>query len=233
MGIKRDAIINVVFAGIRIVMLLWVLRVASQVFPAALLGAFLLARRIGMTGANLLQLGISQTIRRYLAIHATESRVKQAYVIFAVYFWIILGFVAVAVLMFAGTDLASWAFPVTSGAKQLFVWTVGLAVGVVLHFIASSILLAERRMALFNLHELFDTGLLLMLPLLYWGSSAIPAEVIRFQTIGMVFLSCVVVGLYVWMMQGESMESAPPPSALAVTYVGYGFPRGAVSFLDM
>ena len=194
--LKRDVAVNAIFAVLKIAFLLWVIRIAGAVFLPATLGLFLLARRISATGANLLQLGMSQTLRRRISMNVEDVAVKRAYVVVALLMWLGLALGLAIALPSFEKPLAAWLFPSAPGSEPLAFLTGLLLLGIVLSFIASSILVAERRMVRANIVGVLNISGFLILVLLWKGNDATPVGVLQFQAVAMAALSLVVVGAY-------------------------------------
>lgn len=231
--LKRDVVVNLVFACVKILALMWVIRLAGFYFAPSALGLFLLARRLSSTGANLLQLGMSQTLLRYVSLNAAHPGVKLAYVLLAALGWLGVTLVAVPAFYALHGTLTAYCYPRASDGPALTSWTGLLLLATVLNFVVYSTFLAERRMILANVTELLNASGFLLLALLWSGPRATPLGTLQFQAVAVVGLSLAALVLYLapkWRATWPAVGAWPPA---ARTFLSYGLPRGAITFLEM
>jgi hypothetical protein len=231
--LKRDVAINLVFTAIKVVGLLWITRMAGLMFIPAALSLFLLSRRFSGTAANFLQMGISQTIKRYVPMNGGDSGLRFIYVTLATLFCISLTLIVLPISYLTRDFLAEWFFPGTTESSMLAFWTMVLVLASVLHFVVYSTLTAERRMILANVTELMSASGYLLLALIWFGKNAQPTDLIRFQSVAMIVQSVVVIFGYLMSLYGAPRLALGVWRQVAVEFVRYGVPRGAITFLDM
>jgi len=77
--LKQDIALNTFFSFFIALSMMWVVKKAGSVFSPAALGIFLLSRRLAETMASFLQLGTSQTLRRYLPM-TEDSSIQLLYI---------------------------------------------------------------------------------------------------------------------------------------------------------
>ncbi len=231
---RLGVVINTSFAVVRLAALLWVIRRAALIFAPETLGVFLLARRLASTSAHVLQLGSSQTLLRYLST-SDSSAIRRRYVAVTCAGWIGLVSITFAAFLPIRSWVAASVFPGLEEAISLTWWTFMLSIASVLGFIAYSTLLAERRLILANLVELMSVSGLLLLGLFWSRSVPTPAALVRFQTLGLVFLSVVAVATYLIATRRPESRSDPAPTWTEAgrVLVAYGFPRGGIAALDI
>jgi hypothetical protein len=230
--IKKDIAINLFFAVTKIIILLWVVRISSSIFDSTVLGAFLLARKYSSTGATFFQLGFSQTLLRYISMNVTDKTLKRVYVLWPVHVWMIL--LAIFVLVFPSIrdGLAAWLFPNTYEHELLTLWTGILLFVLILHYIVSAALMAERCIVIANVFTLMNVGGFLLVVLWWQEQSATPVGVLRFQTSAMASLSLVVLAVYLYHLRSSPWPEGQIWLRVGLTFVSYGIPRSAVTFLD-
>jgi hypothetical protein len=231
--LKQDVVVNLVFAVIKVVALMWAIRIAGMVFLPAILGLFLLARRLSSTGAHLFQLGMSQTLLRYVSMSVEDAGLKRSYVLLAVLVWLVL--IAVFTPVFYGFrgPLANWFFPNTEGNEAVAFWTGMLLLTTVIHFVTHSILVAELRMVSANVIALMNISGFLLLALLWRGEDATPVGILQFQALAMAALSLGVVVAYLIELRGAPWLDRRIWGTVSRVFIYYGLPRGAITFLDM
>lgn len=231
--IKKEVAINVVSAVLKAAALMWMIRLAGQIFSPVALGVFLLARQVGAALGNGFQLGASQTILRYVSMKGDRQAAKRRYVSFGVLGWIAIYLVVTLISLFFGESLALYVFKETASAGALFFWIVQLALAIALSFIGYATLVAERFMIRANLFDVMNaTGFLLAI-LVFHSNGLLPVEVIRFQAVSVLILSLVSLLWYVGGVRGLFSLSAKLYGRMGRLFISYGAPRGVVAFLDV
>jgi hypothetical protein len=149
--LKRDVVSNVVFSLLVTLSFMWTIRQAGNYLAPVTLGAFLLTRRVADTLANLVQAGTPFTLRRYMPMAAsgTERRRLIGVALFLVG--------TVSALLFALVWIApQWWTRVLLDQQHemgysLTYATILLTVALAMANLASSALLASRRIAAVNM----------------------------------------------------------------------------------
>jgi hypothetical protein len=231
--LKKDIMINLVFAGLKIITLMWVIRLAGINFLPTTLGLFLMARRLSSTGACLFQIGMSQTLLRYISANIGNAEVKLNFSLFALIAWMGGATIFSPVFYVAREFLASWFFPNSAGNGAFAFWTGMLLLAQVLGFVVQSILVAERRMVIANLVELTNVSLFLLIALFVGGKDLTPHRVIQFQTSGIVFLCLCVLVTYIIKLRVAFWPDHREMGVTGRIFLRYGLPRGVITFLDM
>lgn len=228
--LRSDVLVNLVFAVLKAGVLMLLIRVAASNLVALELGLFLFARRFSGTAANLLQCGASQTLLRYVALHASDDRAKRAYTVFALAAWGAAGVLTLVPWALAAGPLARLLFP-AQPAGDLAFWTGGLVVAMVLDFLVRSVLIAERRLVAANLVELLTGGGFALVALGLHLPTV--ADLLRFQAVSIALL-CGATALTI--VRPSARWARPGASewrAVGQAYLVYGLPRGLITFLDM
>jgi O-antigen/teichoic acid export membrane protein len=231
--LKRDVIINLAFAVVKTIALMWVIRQAGEVLLPATLGLFLLARRLASTGANLLHLGIPQTILRYVAIHNAERTVKRHYVSQGLLVWVGLTVICVPILYGLQDWLTHWFFPDAIDGGSLVFWTGILMLATITGFIAYSTAIAGRWMIRANLIELMNTSGFVLLILFWNTANRTPVSIIRLQALCMLLLSLGVILLVVFSSSETRWPEGEERHTIHSNFLHYGLARAPLTFLDM
>jgi len=230
--IKRDVFINLAFGIVKTIALMWVMRLAGEVLMPAALGLFLLVRRLAGTSANLLHLGMPQTILRYVAIHKMEEGVKRYYVSQSILVWIGLTVVCMPALYGLQDRIALWLFPDTIEGGRLVFWTGVLMLATITSFIAYSAVIARRWMLRANTIELMNASGFLILILLWNTTDVSPLSLIRFQAISMLLFSLGVLLMFVISPTRNHSIRREEQRAIQRNFINYGLPRAPLTFLD-
>ncbi|MDB4871639.1 MAG: Na+-driven multidrug efflux pump [Gemmatimonadales bacterium] len=230
---KADIITNVGLSFLVAAASLLVVKGAAKELPATMLGAFLFTRRVADAASSLLQLGTAFVIRREVA---RNTRVDDR-LLFTITGALILAAVAIAVallILSCGPWLASLLFPsLTEGAE--ITRLLGLiTVGLTLHYFASSLLFAQRRIVAANLLQLANTGGWLLAGLYLWRSHVDVVRLLRLQGIASILLGTLVIIAITarFAHEGGRVRNQDIPKALR-EYAAYGLPRAVSPFGEM
>lgn len=209
------------------------IRAADHVLSAAALGLLMLSRRFSSTGSNLVQLGTSQTLLRYVGIHAEEPATKRRYVAFAAWTWIALLALCLPATIVLRDPLARWWFPDTDADGAMAVWSVLLMFSIMAIYIAHSLLLAEQRLVSAGLVAGMENGGFMLGLLLLLGDQSTPLNLVAYQAVGAMVLSAGVVSWYCLRPGGGRGGGAASWRDICSDFVTYGLPRGIITGLDM
>jgi hypothetical protein len=234
--LKKDVLLNIAFAGLNLLALMWVVRVAGIVFSPFALGYFLLSRRISGAGGTLLQLGSSKTLLRYIPINIQDAYTKRNFVVFAGLMWVILSVIFVPIFYLFRDFWAQWLFSEGGVYESIAFWSGILMLATVGSYIAYDILLAERRMVIANIVGLINAAGLVLLPLFLLSSTNQDpqgvVQVLWFQSVGIIILSCLVIFIYLKGLGVPFLPNLLELKATAQVYRDYGLIRTISPFLE-
>ena len=231
--IRLDICINFFFSMVRAISLMWIIRVAGATFNQAVLGSFLLARRNSSTGANLLQLGMAQTIKRNVAKNK-ENDEKKLFVIYALWILFFLGLTSIPLIRLFNNFLSELIYPNTDASSDLVLWTWFLLLALILNFIAVSTYMAERKVVSANIIETMSvSGFLLLALFLLNNASPKPYEILMWQTYGIIIISILFIIFYLNKQNRVKKISVSKKRYIINEFISYGLPRGLITFLDM
>jgi hypothetical protein len=232
--VRLDVAINTSFGLIKLAALLYVIRLASAVYPAEVLGGFLLARRLASTLASLLQLGSSQTLLRYMPM-AASAGARRRYLAVACALWVVVAAIALAALLPARSRVAAWAFPNSVDGPELASWAIASMVASMLGFLAYTTFLSQRQLVIANTIEFMSVSGFLLLPLMWLTEAPTPAALLCFSSVGVMILCSTALAGFFFVDRRPRPEAEPQPSWADVsrTFATYGFPRGGIAALDI
>ncbi|MBN9655050.1 hypothetical protein J0K78_12290 [Halobacillus sp. GSS1] len=231
MKMKFELLINIIFSIIKALCMLWVISKSSGIFTYSFLGIFLLSRRFSSTISNFLQLGMAQTIRRYVSMNL-ENNSRKDYVFFGFLIWIIISICTLPIVLFYDDALAELMF----GEKQyeslgLLTWMVTLSL--ILHYLANSTLFSERKVFLSNIFDLMNSSGFVLIALYIEKLNNSPETVLHFQVIGIISIC------FIYLLSYFSTDFSltlfiknKQFSRLFNTFVKYGSYRGLITFFD-
>lgn len=231
--LKQDAITNVVGGFVVAGTLMWVIRIAGAVFEPALLGFFLLARRMSGLGAHLFQLGMSQTLYRYLPINTDNASSRRGYLSFAALVWLgeVVLFVPLGYAL--RRSLGEWWFPGMEGNALLGFCVVLLGLSSIIHYVVTPILFAARRILLAKVVDLFNMGGSLLFLFLVLRERATPSSALGFQALANIAVTLAILGISLSRLRGAPWPDRETRRGIRLDFVRYGLPRSVITFLDM
>jgi hypothetical protein len=230
--LRREAIANVAIAPLRAIAVAWVIQIAGGAFAPAVLGAFMLARRVASTAASLLQLGASHALKRFVAGAGADAAEKRRYLAAALTLTGIAVSAVIAIVALLAKPLAEFIFTATPRISLIFA-TGALTIGTMASYLPFSWFLAERRIVFANVVEFASTSGFLILAFLVLKGSATPERVLGLQALGMVLVSMgVMTGAYRG-LRDRCSDGAVLTGRAMQDAVAFGAPRSLVSFMDM
>lgn len=234
--VRREMIISLALSGLKILAVLWVIRLADAAFAGGVLGIYLLARRLASTVPNLTGLGVGNALQRYLpALPKGDPRARAL---------LRNGFLAVTCvnvvllgLAFLLSDpLSAWFFPDAGGYDEIArftLWVAALFAIIAVHFLVNGTLLGRRHVLLGQVNDLMTIGGWQLVAFAVLGDPVTPLDLVRFQVIMMTLGSLVTIpALYLWEARGSSWreeERAPAPGRPLLVF---GPTRALVTFMD-
>ncbi|WP_417746814.1 hypothetical protein [Rosistilla oblonga] len=235
--LKREVFINVSFAVAKILGLLLMVRLANDALPS-LIGVFLLSRRVSTTATNLLQLGTSQTVVRYVSMYSEDREKKAAYLTGAVCISALAILVSVPLGFVMREPLAALMYPDQTGKEWVAFWSVAVAAATVLGFLAHSTYLAERRVVIANIVELLNVNGFALLMLGAYRLSTLTEEtmivwLLAVNAIGVFCLSLAMLSYYLYSNVDRHTIFETKWLDVFREILSYGLPRGVTAGLDM
>ena len=231
--IARDVATNILLATGRGLILLVTLSLLTGALSAVALGIFLFARRLASTVANLVQMGMSQTLVRYIPIYLDNASAKRRFTMFA-----FSAATAISILFLLGVGLTSeylgkLIFPGSGESALVVFWGSVIVVGTVFHFIAYAAFIGETRLFVANALEFMNVSGFLLLILL-WNNWALDL-LIALKWLGICNLIMGVAATLSYLLTNRSNTPGPAVGwpQLREGFVLYGIPRGGIAFLDM
>lgn len=209
------------------------IRQADHLLSAEALGLLMIARRLSGTGSSLAQLGVSQTLIRYVGLNARNPATKRRYVVFAAAVWGMLTAIVLPVAFVFQHRLASLCFPGAPAGPAMVVWSTALMLSMIGILVAHSTLLAEQRMVWAGIVTGMEVGGFFLGLLMVLGSRSTPLNLVAGQAIGATALSATVVAWYCQTPARARGADALPWCEIRGDFVTYGLPRGVISGLDM
>ena len=231
--IARDVATNIVLATSRGLLLLVALSLLAGALTPAALGLFLFARRLASTVANLAQMGMSQTLVRYIPMHLDCPSAKFRFTMFAVSMATVISILFLSVVGLTAENLGELIFPNTQDSALVVFWGSVIVVGTVFHFISHAAYIGERRLYVANTLELMNvSGFLLVI--LVWNNFELElVTALKWLGICTLVMGIVATSLYLATNRSNSSGSSIAWPQLREGFVVYGIPRGVIAFLDM
>lgn len=231
--VKLDVATNLVLSLFAAVASLLVVQGATRALPATMLGAFLFTRRIADAASSLFQLGTAFVIRREVARRPDAAD----RLVFGLAGTLLLVGVALAVwcgTVLFGARVGRWLFPGLADAEALTRWLSVIVVGLTLHYFASSLLFAQRRIVAANVLQLANGGGWLLAALWVLGSGADALRLLKLQGIASTALAALVILIVLAQFARGSVAVRwrDMPDAFR-EYASYGLPRAISPFGEM
>lgn len=229
--LKSELVINILFSIIKALCMLWVIGKSADVLSYQLLGIFLLSRRFSSTFSNLIQLGMAQTIRRYVSANL-DKPTRKDYVFNSLILWAAISIFAIPIALFLDGTFSKLIFGDAS-YEFLATLTCLTCLALVLHYVANSTLFAERRVFLSNIFDLMNSSGFIIIAMYIKDIKESPESILLFQVIGIIAICLIYLIIYlksdfslVEFFHNQKYKS------LMKDFRVYGVSRGFVTFLD-
>lgn len=230
-GVRRDLVYNTIGSVLVSAALLLAMRVAGNALTVAAFGILFLVRRVGATGANLLQLGMSQTLTRYLALHEGQPSTQRRFLVFAVVAGALVSIVALPTAWLLREPLSQWWFPGAENGGRLAFWCTVIMVATMANFLAYSSYLARREVLAANIILLCNAQFLLI-GLVLFGREWDVEWLLALDGCGMLAVSSAALAARFLRRRSPDPEPPAPWREVALEYTRYGLPRAALTFMD-
>jgi hypothetical protein len=212
---------------------MWVIREASKLFVPVAFGLFLFTRRVADSISNFLQLGSSQTLRRYLPMY-DDASVQYRHIVVNIAIFVVVATIFCMVLL---VGLPLWTRilnPTNPSDLSLTFWLGIFSATSVLGFFATSILLAFRNIKIANVIDIMNTSGWLLLGLWWQGKNITVISLFIIHSVGVFTLSCAVVAIILIRLHMRQPYSIPWRSYMSCLKesIGYGLPRTLTPFLE-
>ena len=236
--LKRDIALNATLSFFVTFGVMWVVRKAGFVFAPAALGLFLLSRRVIETISNFLQLGTSQTLRRYLPMNESAST-QLLYIMVGLSIFAVVAIIFIVGLVGGLETWASLVFADNLASVSLMFWVGMMALAMVLHYFATSTLLAFRWIIAANLVQLLNSSVWLLVGMWWWKTNTTIEALIRFQAVATATLSVLVMMIVIVLLTARISRSSAGPipwrnyQGILIESLTYGLPRGVSPFLEV
>ena len=234
--LRSDVLITLVFALLKALAVLWSIRLAESLYPAVLLGIYLLSRRVASTLPALTALGVSNTLQRYVPLGGDEPRTNVPLLFAGVVLTIAVNALVFLIYVLLGRSAPGLLLPDTGGydgLRALALWTLIQCALIALHFVLIGALVGKRRMLAANVVDLLVIGGWQILAFSYYGAGASPVIVTRFQALAMIVTT--LPGLALLFLREKSaarLGLSLPERSVWKVFLTYGATRGGVTFLD-
>lgn len=227
-SVRSQLATNVGFSLLKSVSVLLSIRFADMLLAAHVLGLVLLFRRMGSLGGNLLQLGLTQSLRKFyleLADHGERAALWESLVR-----WVV-GACALAILALVlfGESLSGLLF---GQRDAVLSWAFGIYVAsIALSLVAGTSWATEFRFLQYNLIDWLSGSLIFILCLLL--ASSLPQNSFL-MLLALMGLAASVISLVAF--RRKFIKPHLPksvPWALSPGVAGYGLSRAVTAFADM
>jgi O-antigen/teichoic acid export membrane protein len=228
--VLRDSVVNIAFGVAKALLVLVLIRVAGVYLSAAALGIFLLSRRFSFTVANLAQLGMSQTLLRFIPMSRDEDE-KERWTQFALVVLVALAAILLPSMYLLRHSLARFFFGDSGVSAAATLWTVLVIVAAVAHYYAISALFARHRIVASNTVELASNALPLIVLLLMSKEGTTVEQLLRMQAIALGALAILVLGVLA--ARGRWLLTTRDFGTMTRILATYGLTRALIPFLEM
>jgi len=245
----RDIFFSTGFAVINVVLNFWLMKEAEYLLSALALSIFLVMRRVAPTFANLTQLGTSLALLKYGSIYGDDKDKIRTYVAISFTIWIITCIVLTILYFGFGAELGSYIYnevEAVNGFKFYLLLTFWYIAILHLSYLVQPYFLAQRKVLLYNLINMMNASLILLVVIKYVASTSGAGEIVN-SVVAKVDLSQYLVYAFTIMsviqllfffyitfkLKLYNYPSLEKIKAYGKEFIQYGIPRAAMTFSDL
>ncbi len=231
--ISLDVIVSTLFAVLAVLFNFWLIKEAEFYLSTALLGTFMLIRRLAPTFSNLSQLGCSQALIRFTSLNKDDAPKIKTYFFISFGFWAIGAVVLWLFYTFFSEAIGALLLPNIENRDDYLALTFVYISILHLSYLILPYFLNLRRILLYNMINVLNASLILLAVFLVMGKAENLFEILRISlTLMAVFqlllLGYIIIGLRLY---------RPPTKELLIkegrSFFKYGLPRSAMTFLEL
>jgi len=231
--ISSDVIVSTLFAVLAVLFNFWLIKEAEFYLSTALLGTFMLIRRLAPTFSNLSQLGCSQVLIRFTSLNKDDApKIK-------VYFFISFGFWAIGVVvlwllyMFFSNAIGTLLLPNIENRDDYLALTFVYISILHLSYLILPYFLNLRRILLYNMINVLNASLILLVVFLVIGKAENLFEILRISLTLMAVFQLLLLGYIIFSLRLYGFPKKKLLLKEGRSFFKYGLPRSAMTFLEL
>lgn len=231
--ISLDVLFSSLFAVLAVIFNFWLIKEAEFYLSAALLGTFMLIRRLAPTFANLSQLGCSQALIRFTSLNKDDMEKIRSYFFVAIALWVVSAIVLLLLFTFFKETIGALLLPDISNRENYLALTFVYISILHLSYLILPYFLNLRKILVYNIINMMNASLVMLAVFLVVANSENLIKVLTVSLTIMAVVQLLILGYIILNLKLYKFPSKKILQAESSSFFKYGLPRAAMTFLEM
>ena len=231
--ISLDVLFSSLFAVLAVLFNFWLIKEAEFYLSAALLGTFMLIRRLAPTFSNLSQLGCSQALIRFASLNKDDTEKVKNYFFIAIALWVVSTLVFVLLYTFFSEAIGALLLPDLAARKSYLALTFVYISILHLSYLILPYFLNLRKILMYNIINMLNASLIMLAVFLFVANSDNLIEVLTISLAIMALVQLLILGYVILKLRLFKFPTKKMFQTESSSFFKYGLPRAAMTFLEM
>ncbi|MFK7813237.1 MAG: hypothetical protein AB8B59_12125 [Maribacter sp.] len=231
--ISLDVLFSSLFAVLAVLFNFWLIKEAEFYLSAALLGTFMLIRRLAPTFSNLSQLGCSQSLIRFTSLNKDDTEKIKSYFFISITLWFVSAVILVFLYTFFSETIGKLLLPDVSNRNSYLALTFVYISILHLSYLILPYFLNLRNILVYNIINMMNASLVMLAVFLFVANSDNLIEILSLSLTIMAIVQVLILGYIILKLKLYTFPSKKMLQSESRSFFKYGLPRAAMTFLEM
>ncbi|MEE1961615.1 hypothetical protein V1387_02885 [Allomuricauda taeanensis] len=231
--ISLDVLFSTLFAILAVLFNFWLIKEAELYLPTALLGVFMLIRRLAPTFSNLNQLGCSQALTRFMSLNRDDEGKIRNYYFISLAIWLISNVIMLFLYITLKEPIGRLLLPKVYGRDTYLALTFVYISILHLSYVVQPYFLNIRNILMYNVSNMMNASLIMLAVFMVLGNSENLIEVLGTSLLVMGALQLIFLGYIVIKLKLYNLSSKGTLRTERNSFLTYGLPRAGMTFFEM
>ena len=231
--ISLDVLFSSLFAVLAVLFNFWLIKEAEFYLSTALLGVFMLIRRLAPTFSNLSQLGCSQALTRFMSLNKDDGGKIKNYYAISVSIWLLSVLAQLFLYSFFKENIGKLLLPDTENRDTYLALTFVYISILHLSYIILPYFLNLRKILVYNIINMMNASLIMLAVFLVLGNSENLIDVLGISLCFMGLMQLIFLSYIVAKLKLYRLPSKEQLQIEGTSFLKYGLPRAGMTFFEM
>ncbi|GBF18512.1 hypothetical protein C21_00670 [Arenibacter sp. NBRC 103722] len=231
--ISLDVLFSSLFAVLAVLFNFWLIKEAEFYLSAALLGTFMLIRRLAPTFSNLSQLGSSQALIRFTSLNKDDVEKIKCYFFISIVLWLASSLFLLILFTSFSEAIETLLLPDVADRNSYLALTFVYISILHLSYLILPYFLNLRKILMYNIINMMNASLVMLAVFLMVANSENLIEVLTLSLIIMAIIQLLILGYIILQLNLYRFPSKKMLQSESRSFFKYGLPRAAMTFLEM
>lgn len=231
--ISLDVLFSSLFAVLAVLFNFWLIKEAEFYLSAALLGTFMLIRRLAPTFSNLSQLGCSQALIRFTSLHKEDTEKIKSYFFLSISLWVASTLVLLLLYSCFSETIGELILPEVPDRNSYLALTFVYISILHLSYLILPYFLNLRKILIYNIINIMNASLVLLAVFLLVANSDNLIEVLTLSLSILATMQLLILGYIILKLKLYKFPTRKVLRDESSSFFKYGLPRAAMTFLEM